>query len=307
MPEHAPAAALQAVQLMIAELTGLDAQDIGSDTPLLDLGLDSLMLVELRSRLHKDHGFSPAIAEFYDGLETAAKIAARLASLTPPPAPKAAPSAAPAQVPPAGIPLPTGPTGTAGSPAAGGVEQLMALQLQTLSRLMTEQLAALGRAAPLPNQIIQAAPPATKAPAAPAGQPPQTPNFRSLHLDDDPLSDTQRAFIDNLARRYTGRTATSRALAADHRTTLADWKNTLSFRYSLKEMMYPIAAERSKGAHFTDVDGNEFLDITMGCGIGLLGHSPECVVQAIHAQTDKHYAIARRPGWRPRWRPYSAA
>ena len=291
MPEHTPEAALQTVQLLIAELTGLDAQDIGSDTPLLDLGLDSLMLVELRSRLHKDHGFSPAMAEFYDGLETAAKIAARLASLTPPPA-KATPLPVPADAPPANIPLPAAPAVTAGSIAGGGVEQLMALQLETLSRLMTEQLATLGRAAPAPNQIIPATPLATRSPeAAPVAQPPQTPNFRSLHLEDDPISDTQRAFIDNLTRRYIERTAKSRALAADHRTTLADWKNTLSFRYSLKEMMYPIAAERSKGAHFTDIDGNEFLDITMGCGIALLGHSPDCVVQAIHAQTDKHYAI----------------
>ncbi len=39
-------------------------------------------------------------------------------------------------------------------------------------------------------------------------------------------------------------------------------------------MVYPIVVERSAGARLWDIDGNEYVDLTMGFGTNLLGHSP---------------------------------
>ncbi|HKY06506.1 MAG TPA: aminotransferase class III-fold pyridoxal phosphate-dependent enzyme, partial [Blastocatellia bacterium] len=53
------------------------------------------------------------------------------------------------------------------------------------------------------------------------------------------------------------------------------------FRSLWKELVYPIVSERAKGAEVYDVDGNRYVDITMGFGVHLLGHAPDCVKEAM--------------------------
>jgi amino acid adenylation domain-containing protein len=343
--------ARQTVCDLIAEITGFSAAELDPDTPLLDLGMDSLMLMQLRGLLENRHGLALKIAELYEGCDTAALIAARLpapASSSPaqpvvvtaspvpsiPPAidgpastPVAPQPAAPApaaslhvQAPAPAVPaaFPARTPVAIGTLAGQGLEGLMAMQIQALSQLMSEQLAVLGgqpalrpamaesplalAPAPAPHGSVSAPTPApppgpsatpasTSAPTTVAKPPPKTPNFRSLTLAPDTFAPAQQTFVDALTQRYVARTRGSRELAERHRGPLADWKNTLSYRHSLKEMTYPIAAVRSKGAWFTDVDGNEFLDITMGCGIAVLGHSPDEVVERVVEQTRNHFAI----------------
>ncbi|MBN1437219.1 MAG: aminotransferase class III-fold pyridoxal phosphate-dependent enzyme [Sedimentisphaerales bacterium] len=49
----------------------------------------------------------------------------------------------------------------------------------------------------------------------------------------------------------------------------------------------PIYFERAKGSHFWDVDGNEFIDTSMGVGPIVLGHCYDAVDNAAKAQIDK--------------------
>ncbi len=278
--------AVDSVRALIAEITGFPLAEILPDVPLLDLGLDSLMLVQLKGHLEARHGVSVKLAEFYDQLDTAAKVAVLLPAVSAAPTAPAAPATVQCAMPQPAYNF-AAPIGLA-KPLAGasGIEGLMAMQLEALSRLMSEQLAVFGQA--------PAAQPAAAAPAQaePKAEPPaRMPNFRSLKLDADVLTPAQQAFVADLTQRYVAKTGGSRRLAAEHRGPLADWKNTLSYRHTLKEMTYPIAAVRSKGAYFTDVDGNEFLDITMGCGIVILGHAPDAVVAAVQEQAAAHYAI----------------
>ncbi len=39
----------------------------------------------------------------------------------------------------------------------------------------------------------------------------------------------------------------------------------------------PVYAQSSKGSRFVDIEGREFLDMSMGHGAALLGHAPECL------------------------------
>jgi glutamate-1-semialdehyde 2,1-aminomutase len=59
------------------------------------------------------------------------------------------------------------------------------------------------------------------------------------------------------------------------------------------EMPYTIYIESSDGPWVTDLDGNRYIDLTMGFGPHLLGHSPAVVREAIHRQVDRgwHYGI----------------
>jgi glutamate-1-semialdehyde aminotransferase len=51
-----------------------------------------------------------------------------------------------------------------------------------------------------------------------------------------------------------------------------------------KEMCYSIAVERAQGARIWDVDGNEYVDIAMGFGSLLLGHSPPRLIETLEEQ-----------------------
>ncbi|MGH3746538.1 MAG: aminotransferase class III-fold pyridoxal phosphate-dependent enzyme, partial [Micromonosporaceae bacterium] len=89
--------------------------------------------------------------------------------------------------------------------------------------------------------------------------------------------------VDDLVRRHTAKTARSKQLAQRYRGVLADSRARVGFRHSTKEMHYPIAGARGHGSRLEDVDGNSYVDITMGFGILLFGHEPEFVTEAARA------------------------
>ena len=47
---------------------------------------------------------------------------------------------------------------------------------------------------------------------------------------------------------------------------------------------YPVFVDSARGAHFTDVDGNEYIDLCLGDTGSMTGHSPAATVDAINAQ-----------------------
>ncbi len=57
-------------------------------------------------------------------------------------------------------------------------------------------------------------------------------------------------------------------------------------------MLYPIAARSAHGSRLTDVDGNDYTDITMGFGALLLGHEAAPVTEAVR----RHLADGLRFG-----------
>ena len=50
---------------------------------------------------------------------------------------------------------------------------------------------------------------------------------------------------------------------------------------------YPVYVSSAKGAHFSDVDGNDYVDFCLGDTGSMVGHSPDASVAAIKKQLDK--------------------
>jgi acyl transferase domain-containing protein len=98
------------------------------------------------------------------------------------------------------------------------------------------------------------------------------------------LTEQQQQHLEALVTRYTQRTQTSKQLTQTYRPVLADNRTSVGFRFSTKEMLYPIVGKRSHGARLWDVDENEYLDISMGFGVNLFGHHPQFIVEAIEEQ-----------------------
>lgn len=105
------------------------------------------------------------------------------------------------------------------------------------------------------------------------------------------LGERQRAHLRELTERFTRRTRQSKRFAEDWRRLLVEPRDLANFRRVWKEMVYQIVFERSAGARLWDADGNEYLDLTMGWGTSLLGHSPAGVDEAIAAQLARGIAL----------------
>ena len=63
------------------------------------------------------------------------------------------------------------------------------------------------------------------------------------------------------------------------------------------QLPVPVAMDRAHDAILTDVDGNRYIDYTMGYGPLILGHNPPGVVAALKAEIDKGFRTANvHPG-----------
>lgn len=59
------------------------------------------------------------------------------------------------------------------------------------------------------------------------------------------------------------------------------------------DMPHPIYIESAEGCRMRDVDGNDYIDLTMGFGPHVLGHRPKAVVDAVKRQAEQgwHFGI----------------
>ena len=106
------------------------------------------------------------------------------------------------------------------------------------------------------------------------------------------LTPQQLQHLEGLIERVTHRTAKSKLLTQRYRFPLADSSATAGFRFLWKEMCYPLVVERAIGSRVWDVDGNEYVDVTMGFGSLLFGHSPTFVVDSVQKQLSRGLQIS---------------
>ncbi|PCE30705.1 hybrid non-ribosomal peptide synthetase/type I polyketide synthase [Burkholderia ubonensis] len=245
----------------LAEVLETSPDRIDPAAPFVEMGADSLVLLTAAKKIEAAFGVRIPVRAFFDELSTMDALAAHLAALAPPPAE-----------------APREPAPAASAPA-DFVAQVVREQLD----LMRRQLALIeGRQA----EDVRTKPPATGTAdaadlagadvAARAAGP-----TRRADTAREALSPRRRAHLDKLIRDYTHRTAGSRALAERYRDVMADSRASAGFRPSIKEMLYPIVCRSAAGATFEDVDGNRYLDISMGFGVQLFGHAPDFVAAAL--------------------------
>ncbi|MEV8433436.1 MupA/Atu3671 family FMN-dependent luciferase-like monooxygenase [Streptomyces chartreusis] len=151
-----------------------------------------------------------------------------------------------------------------------------------LSQRIAEQM---GGDAPAPEQ---------PAPEPPRVHGPRVTVERASGMVRDASPQTQQEHLADLVRRYTARTPTSKGIAQRYRRVLADSRAVVGFRSGTKEMLYPIAGRRASGARLEDVDGNEYVDITMGFGVLLFGHEPEFVTEAVREHLSRGVQLGPR-------------
>jgi amino acid adenylation domain-containing protein len=267
-----------------------------------------------------------ALAGHLDATLPAEAVAAAPATASPPALPPAAVPTTSAAALPAALPAIAFP---ATAMAAGAnaefvqqvIQQQMLLMAQQLALLQGQPAVAALPTAPVPADAArlaaaaQAPAPAVAAPATPAGSAP-APATTAAAADEDAalahksydvkkafgaiarihtagteMTDRQRARLQSFMRRYVQKTQRSKEYTVRHRPHLADPRVVNGFRPQLKEIIYQIVMERSKGSHLWDLDGNEYVDALNGFGMSLFGWQPDFVLEAVKRQLESGYDI----------------
>lgn len=376
MTETQPQAALEATHRTVFLLKDLWAQAIGIapdeidlHTSFLELGADSLCLLQASQSIRNKLGVKVPFRMMLDEYSTindlaiyinqnipdpepsreAAAIEAPAAAPLPPPLspsarnelhpeappPKAAPSPMTFNaLPPQAYDLQATGHGPSNSAPGSNLEQLMSRQLQILGQqldvLLQKQLLrgappaagtqlasrpqaappllsftadegghASGGAAASHVDGISSAPTAAATSAQPRDNKKIVPEtfvpYKSLKggLTGD-LTARQQKYLESLIARLSARTQGSKRMTQASRPYLADSRAVAGFRLIWKEILYPLIVERAAGARVWDVDGNEYVDWTMGFGALLYGHNPPFIMEAIREQTKHGIQVGTR-------------
>jgi amino acid adenylation domain-containing protein len=290
---------------IINDISGIDTEEAGNDTSFLELGLDSLLLMQVSQAMQNRFGVKIAFRQLFEEFSTPRLLAQHIAYERPElEAPVAAAHAAEPepQAPPAhaappvvAVPIVTPQADAGGHANVAALERIIAQQINFMSQqlqLLRGGVLTSETAAPAAEPAPATQPPAQQSALVPA------PASKSAGAEEKPfgpwrpikkessggLSERQQAHLSQLIAKYTSRTRESKRLTQEYRQFLADTRTSLGFRQVLKEMVYPIVAPRSSGARIYDVDGNEYLDLIMGFGVNLFGHNPPFVREALEEQ-----------------------
>ena len=301
-------ALVQRLRGLFEDVSGADLARADARAAFVELGIDSLTLTQAALQVKQEFGIPVTFRQLMETLRSFDALASYLRERMPQPPAQPAPAPQVAQpVATAVAPLATAPVAAiaGGDPVRQLIEQqmrLMAQQLEVLGRLSSGGAA---QPAPVAAQAPQAAAPQPAAAPvpAPAAAPATEEDTRRydvkkafgaiarIHTQGSELTERQRARLHAFMRRYVERTAKSRAYTERYRGPLADPRVVNGFRPAIKDIIYQIVVERSKGSHMWDLDGNEYVDVLSGFGMNLFGWQPDFVLEALQRQLDAGYDI----------------
>ncbi|MFD2113529.1 amino acid adenylation domain-containing protein [Thiorhodococcus fuscus] len=268
--------ALDAIVLpLTSRISGIDPDRIDPDRPMVALGLDSLGMVQIQRSLAKSCDLQIDLTALFQTLDTPRKLADHIDAQRPQPAPE----------PP---PPPEAATPASAHPSPD-VVALMQEQLRTLQQVMERQLTALGAPAGTaqmpPVQTLAQTPAQTHARKPDRGEIKGL--FRQPGSSGVELDPRRRSHVARLARSWNAKSAGSKAGAERARKRVANSRAVFGFAPDYKELTYPLMASRAQGSQVWDLDGNAYVDVTMGFGVYLFGHNPDFVASALREELDR--------------------
>jgi|GEM_PF-132459 len=262
----------------IGELIQADPASVSVEVPFLEMGADSIVLIEAVRLIEKQYGVKLAMRRFFEDLSTIGALAKHIDAEIPQPEPVAARPAVLSEAMPEG---------------ASALERVLIEQNRMLAQVMQQQMDLLR--ASLTDGAAPVAKPVRPKASAPEERPRQMmPWGNPVEQRARGLSPVQQAHLEGLIARYTARTRKSKDSVQASRAVLADSRAAVGFRFSTKEMLYPIVGERAAGSRLWDIDDNEYIDFTMGFGVHLFGHAPEFIQTAVAREARRTLELGAR-------------
>ena len=287
------------LKTIVSEMSGIRPSEIDLDTTFIDMGAESLFMLQASHSITEKLGVKVPFRLLMEEYPTLRSLAAYIDQKLPAPAPvemiqpavqepeQPEPVAQPVELPKLVIPTP--PQNLTGS--SSSIEQIFAQQLQIISQQLEvmrgRQARGSAPTATLVTTTQPAAPQTTVSVPAKTEEQPFVP-FRPISKPaTSTLTEQQQRHLDALIERVSRKTQRSKQLTQEYRPHFADSREVAGFRSLWKEIQYMIIVEEALGSKIQDVDGNEYLDISMGFGSLLFGHSPDFITNALQQQVAK--------------------
>ncbi|BAY15291.1 beta-ketoacyl synthase [Anabaenopsis circularis NIES-21] len=256
---------------------GVKSSEINIHTPFLEMGVDSLLLLQINRAIQEQLKVEIPFHIFLEDSLTIESLAAHIAKDEP------------QYSIPTVTPQPTlSVNQQVEQPVNSNIEQILLQHLQVMSKLvdLLPETGSLNKTLHLNEQIPQIST-NSQNPNSTFKLAPHKPAFSSQPIPKESmtlLTPHQQKHLDTLITRLVNKTQESKRLSQDYRPYHANSRAVTGFFPDIKEMIYPIHGQRGEGARLWDVDGNEYVDISMGFGTLLFGHSPSFVIEAIQQQ-----------------------
>ncbi|ASF29003.1 peptide synthetase [Bacillus amyloliquefaciens] len=289
------------LKTVISNASGIRADEIDLNAHFIGLGMDSIMLSQVKKAIADEFGADIPMDRFFDTMNNLQSVIDYLAET----APTSFASAPPQE----NVPAREKPVISEAQPEPEHredrqehmLEKIIASQNQLIQDTLQAQLNSFNllRTSGHHSDVKEYAkaqkksiPSVEQGPPAAAGEKKLTQEAKpyvpfqpqSLH-EQGHYTAQQRQYLEDFIRKYADKTKGSKQYTDKTRFAHANNRNLSSFRSYWKEIVYPIIAERSDGSKMWDIDGNEYIDITMGFGVNLFGHHPSFITQVIDDST----------------------
>jgi len=111
--------------------------------------------------------------------------------------------------------------------------------------------------------------------------------FKGNQLEKPVIHAAYRNYIDELRQRLGKRLSKSKMIRTQGAKSLADTRAIAGYDPDLKDFQFPVVGSSADKAYITDVDGNTYIDLTMGFGVQLFGHRVTFIEAAIRHQLNE--------------------
>ncbi|GAB3264619.1 hypothetical protein GCM10027347_31790 [Larkinella harenae] len=292
---------LNKVREMLEDASGVEMEGVTPDMSFLEMGLDSLLLTQVSLTLKKEFGLPITFRQLNEEYATIDAVVGYLDQNLPAGAYEPQPAAQPQPVAPQPMPVVAAPPVVAmGNVTNASVLDLMAQQVQILAK----QIALMqdGQPASLPVSAPATVPAAVNGKTVAIKKPDLTPEEEveikkpfgasaRIERQVTEMSPKQKAFLEQLTKRYNQKTAGSKNYTQENRAHMADPRVVTGFKPLTKELVYSIVINKSKGSRLWDLDGNEYIDMLNGFGSNMFGYQPEFVKEALYNQIENGFEI----------------
>ncbi len=295
---------------VISKVSGFTVEQLDEQMHFLEMGLDSIMLVQVQKEIREQFNVDVPMNHFFESVTNLDHLTTFISDSTYTTQSVTAANALSAVDDWTEV-NPENTVATESSPKFAGLEKLLSQQIELLNsqqlgltQVLTKQLEMLSggqgrtiQAAPLTSKETVSAQSssrhsvATDVPVTTTIKVDKTAEHSKPFVPYQPLligeesgySVRQNDFLQRFIKQYTQRTLGSKKYTQESRLVHANNRHVSGFRSYWKEIVYPIISESASGSRIWDVDGNEYIDLTMGFGVHLLGHNPDWLTDTMRS------------------------
>lgn len=271
---------------MFEDSSGIEMKNVGNDISFLEMGLDSLFLTQSALSVSKKYGVKVTFRQLNEDFSTLETLSSHLDKNLP--AETVPATATISNVP---RPMSTAPLSMEGM---NPMQQMMFQQMQMM-QMMMQQMQNQQQMAPSVQAHIEKSveikahtkqADVSENEKADLAKPFGAIARIEKSVSGD-LSDAQKKWLKDFTEKYNKRTQKSKTHCQEHRSHLADPRVVTGFKPGLKEIIYQVVVNKSKGVKMWDLDGNEYTDVLNGFGSNFFGWDSDFLLPIWKKQLDE--------------------